>query len=69
MKACVQRDETTVVGSLSSVAYKGYVIEARSYQQEDGGFSAELWIEEHNASGAAETQFYLPATFPTQGID
>ena len=45
--------------------YKGYVIEARSYQQQDGGFSAELWIEEHDASGVTETQFYLPDTFPT----
>ena len=48
--------------------YKGYVIEARSYQQQDGGFSAELWIEEHDASGVTETQFYLPATFPTQEL-
>jgi len=27
----------------SGLWYKGYVIEARSYQQQDGGFSAELW--------------------------
>ena len=46
--------------------YKGYVIEARSYQQKDGGFSAELWIEEHDASGVTETQFYLPNTFTTE---
>jgi hypothetical protein len=45
--------------------YKGCVIEARSYQQQDAGFSAELWIEEHDASGVTETQFYLPDTFPT----
>ena len=44
----------------SRLGYKGYVIEARSYQQQDGGFSAELWIEEHDASGVTETQFYLP---------
>jgi hypothetical protein len=49
----------------SRLGYKGYVIEARSYQQQDGGFSAELWIEEHDASGVTETQFYLPYTFPT----
>jgi hypothetical protein len=48
----------------SRVGYKGYVIEARSYQQ-NGKFSAELWIEEHQASGVTETQFYLPHTFPT----
>ena len=54
-------------GTLKSrLGYKGYVIEARSYQQQDGGFSAELWIEEHDASGVTETQFYLPNTFPTQ---
>jgi hypothetical protein len=47
----------------SRLGYKGYVIEARSYQQQDGGFSAELWIEEHDASGVTETQFYLPDTF------
>ena len=47
------------------LGYKGYVIEARSYQQQEGGFSAELWIEEHDASGVIETQFYLPGTFPT----
>jgi hypothetical protein len=56
-------------GTLKSrLGYKGYVIEARSYQQQDGGFSAELWIEEHDASGVTETQFYLPATFPTQEL-
>jgi hypothetical protein len=48
----------------SRQGYKGYVIEARSYQQQEGGFSAELWIEEHDASGVTETQFYLPDTFP-----
>jgi hypothetical protein len=49
----------------SRLGYKGYVIVARSYQQQDGGFSAELWIEEHDASGVTETQFHLPDTFPT----
>jgi hypothetical protein len=29
---------------------------------------AELWIEEHDASGVTETQFYLPDTFPTQEL-
>jgi hypothetical protein len=52
----------------SRLGYKGYVIEARSYQQQAGGFSAELWIEEHDASGVTETQFYLPGTFPTQEL-
>jgi len=49
----------------SRLGFKGYIIEARSYQQQDGEFSAELWIEEHDASGVTETQFYLPDMFPT----
>ena len=52
----------------SRQGHKGYVIEARSYEQPDGGFSAELWIEEHHASGVTETQFYLPDTFPTEEL-
>ena len=50
----------------SRQGYKGYVIEARSYQQQEGAFSAELWIEEHDVDGVMETEFYLPDTFPTQ---
>ena len=46
--------------------YKGYVIEARSCELKDGGVSTEFSIEEHDASGVTETQFYLPGTFPTQ---
>src|ERR1039458_3577691 len=45
--------------------YKGYVIVARSCELQDGGFAAELSIEEHDANGVLETEFYLPATFPT----
>jgi hypothetical protein len=50
----------------SRQGYKGYVIEARSHELKDGGFSAELSIEEHDASGVIETQSYLPNTFSTQ---
>ena len=46
--------------------YKGYVIEARSLELKDGGFSAEFSVEEHDPSGVTETQFYLPGTFLTQ---
>jgi len=46
--------------------YKGYVIVARSYELKDGGFSAEFSIEEHDADGVMETEFYLSNTFPTQ---
>jgi len=59
----IEAEEVAVMKSRQG--YKGYVIEARSYQQQNGGFSAELWIEEHDASGVTETQFYLPDTFPT----
>jgi hypothetical protein len=45
--------------------YKGYVIVARSCELQDGGFAAEFSIEEHDANGVMETEFYLPATFPT----
>ena len=50
----------------SRQGYKGYVIEARSFEHKDGGFSAEFSIEEHDASGVTETQFYLPNIFSTQ---
>ena len=29
-------------------------------------FSAEFSVEEHDADGIMETEFYLPDTFPTQ---
>jgi hypothetical protein len=48
------------------LGYKGYVIEARANELRDGGFSAEFSVEEHDASGVTETQFYLPDTFETQ---
>jgi hypothetical protein len=47
------------------LGYKGHVIVARSYELRDGGFSAEVSIQEHDADGVMETQFYLPDTFPT----
>ena len=50
----------------SRQGYKGFVIEARSYELKDGGFSAEFSVEDHDSSGVTETQFYLPGTFPTQ---
>ena len=50
----------------SRQGYMGYVIEARPFELKDGGFSAEFSIEEHDASGVTETQFYLPDTFSTQ---
>ncbi len=46
--------------------YKGYVIVARSHELQDGGFSAEFFIEEHDADGVMETDFYLPNSLPTQ---
>jgi hypothetical protein len=50
----------------SRQGYQGYVIEARSYELKDGGFSAEFSVEQDDASGVIETQFYLPNTFSTQ---
>lgn len=50
----------------SRQGYKGYVIEARSHELRDGGFSAEFSVEEHDASGVTVTQFHLPNTFSTQ---
>jgi len=50
----------------SRQGYKGYVIVARSYALQDGGFSAELSIQEHDADGVMETEVYLPETFPTR---
>jgi hypothetical protein len=48
------------------LGYKGFVILARSYELQDGGFSAEVSIQEHDADGVMETEFYLPDTFPTE---
>jgi hypothetical protein len=50
----------------SREGYKGYVIVARSHELKDGGFSAEFSVEEHDADGVMETEFYLPDTFPTR---
>jgi hypothetical protein len=41
---------------------------SQSCELKDGGFSAEFSVKEHDASGATETQFYLPDTFPTQEL-
>jgi len=50
----------------SRQGYKGYVIEARTCELKDGGFSAEFSVKEHEASGVTETEFHLPNTFETQ---
>jgi len=50
----------------SREGYKGYVIVARSYELQDGGFSAEFSVEEHDADGFIETELYLPETFHMQ---
>jgi len=48
------------------LGYKGSVIEARAHELRDGGYSAEFSVEEHDARGVTETQFYVPTTFATQ---
>jgi hypothetical protein len=55
-----------VLAMKSREGYKGYVIEARLCELKDGRFSAEFFIEEHDASGVTETQFYVPNTFSSQ---
>jgi hypothetical protein len=50
----------------SRQGYKGYVIVARSCELREGEFSAEFSVEEHEADGFMETEFYLPETFPTK---
>jgi len=50
----------------SRQGYKGYVIEARSSELKDGGFSAEYSVEEHEPSGVTERHFYLSSAFSTQ---
>jgi hypothetical protein len=52
----------------SRQGYKGYVIEARSHELKEGGFSAEYSIEEHDAYGVTEKQFYLTHTFQSQEL-
>ncbi len=39
---------------------------ALSCELREGDFSAEFSVEEHDADGVMETEFYLPDTFPTQ---
>src|SRR5208337_118334 len=53
-------------GMKHRLGYKGYVIEARAHELRDGGFSSEFSVEEHDARGVTETQFYVPNTFTTQ---
>jgi hypothetical protein len=60
----IQAEE--VAAMKSRVGYKGYVIVARSCELREGEFSAEFSVEEHEADGVMETEFYLPDTFPTQ---
>ena len=50
----------------SRQGYKGYVIEARSCELKHGGFSAEYSVEEPDAYGVTETQFYLTETLQSR---
>jgi hypothetical protein len=50
----------------SRQGYKGYIIVARSCELREGEFSAEFSVEEHEADGFMETEFFLTDTFPTQ---
>jgi hypothetical protein len=46
--------------------YEGFVIEARTYELKDGGFTAEFSVEKHDGAGVTETIFYVKETFSTQ---
>jgi CheY-like chemotaxis protein len=43
--------------------YQGFVIETRVYERRDGGFSAEITLEDHDRSGLTARQFYIPNSF------
>jgi hypothetical protein len=55
----------------SRQGYQGLVIEARVYQRKAGGFSVEISIEDHDASGVGKKKFYIPDSFeaPESAID
>jgi len=63
--AIIEADEVAAVMK-SRQGYKGYVIVARSCELREGEFSAEFSVEELEADGFMETEFYLPDTYPTQ---
>ena len=46
---------------VQGLRYRGTIIRTTGW-----GFSAEVSIQEHDADGVMETEFYLPDTFPTQ---
>jgi hypothetical protein len=62
--AIIEAEEVAVMKSRQG--YKGYIIVARSCELREGEFSAEFSVEEHEADGFMETEFYLPDTFPTR---
>jgi hypothetical protein len=66
-KSAIMRRKGTLAMK-SRQGYKGYVIEARSHELREGGFPAEYSIEEHDAYGVIERQFYLPGTFTSQEL-
>ena len=51
---------------METVRYKGYVIEPRVSQLRDGGFGAEVYIEEHTGPSVNIKQFYFENTFTTE---
>jgi len=47
-------------------AYKGFVIEADTYELRGGGFSVEFFVEDHTSAHVDVTQFHVPNTFATK---
>jgi hypothetical protein len=51
---------------MERVQYKGYVIDPRVLPLKDGGFGAEVYIEEHTGPGVNIKKFFLENTFDTE---
>lgn len=46
--------------------YKGFIVEARPYELKEGGWRAEIYVENHEQEGVLVTQFYLDQTLATK---
>lgn len=55
------RGSHEAAGRVQGLRHRGTVTRATGW-----GISAEFSIEEHDADGVMETEFYLPNAFPTQ---
>lgn len=51
---------------MERVQYKGYVIDPRVLPLKDGGFGAEVYIEEHTGPGVNIKKFFFENTFDAE---